>query len=83
VMVGESGLQRRELEPQRYPVMPQFAVNTRVQVKAELAEAIRTGDMPASGESGQKLYEISPSRYAAARALPALPSASMAQRTPR
>ena len=38
---------------------------TRAQVKAELAEAIRTGDMPAGGESGLKLNEICPSCYPA------------------
>jgi hypothetical protein len=40
---------------------------TREQVKAELAEAIRTGDMPAGGESGLMLYEMYPERYAKAR----------------
>ena len=38
------------------------------QVRAELAEAIRTGDMPAGGEGGQMLYELYPERYAKARA---------------
>jgi hypothetical protein len=37
---------------------------TREQVKADLAEAIRTGDMLA-GESGLKLNEINPGRYPA------------------
>ena len=36
---------------------------TRDQVKAELAEAIRTGDVLASGESGLKLNELYPQRY--------------------
>ena len=38
---------------------------TRHQVKAELAEAIRTGDMVAGGESGLKLNELTPGRYPA------------------
>ena len=38
---------------------------TREQVKAELAEAIRTGDMLAGGESGLKLNELNPGRYPA------------------
>ena len=38
---------------------------TREQVKAELAEAIRTGDVVADGESGKKLKELYPSRYPA------------------
>jgi hypothetical protein len=83
LMAGETGLSRRELEPQRYPTIPQFAVNSRAEVKAELAEAIRRGDMPASGESGMTLHEVSPGRYAAARALPTMPAAGMALRTPR
>jgi hypothetical protein len=36
---------------------------TREQVKAELAEAQRTGDIIADGESGKKLNELYPSRY--------------------
>jgi Domain of unknown function (DUF4148) len=40
---------------------------TREQVRAELAEAIRTGDMPAGGESGLMRYEMYPQRYAKAR----------------
>jgi lambda repressor-like predicted transcriptional regulator len=36
---------------------------TREQVKAELAEAIRTGDLIAAGEIGLRLNEINPSHY--------------------
>jgi hypothetical protein len=36
---------------------------TREQVKAELAEAIRTGNILANDESGRKLNEVFPSRY--------------------
>ena len=36
---------------------------TRAQVRAELEEAIRTGDMLAVGEAGLKLNEIHPSKY--------------------
>ena len=38
---------------------------TREQVEAELAEAIRTGEIVANGETGQKLNEIYPKRYPA------------------
>lgn len=38
---------------------------TRQQVKAELAEAIRTGDIVGNGEAGQKLNELNPGRYPA------------------
>ncbi len=43
---------------------PAFAELTREQVKAELAEAIRTGDI-LSNDSGQKLNELYPGRYPA------------------
>jgi hypothetical protein len=36
---------------------------TREQVKAELADAIRTGDILAPGDSGLKLNELYPQRY--------------------
>jgi Domain of unknown function (DUF4148) len=42
---------------------------TREQVKAELAEAIRTGDMPVDGESDLKLNQLYPDRYPAKPAL--------------
>lgn len=38
---------------------------TREQVRAELIEAQRTGDIVAPGESGKKLNELYPSRYPA------------------
>jgi Domain of unknown function (DUF4148) len=38
---------------------------TREQVRAELAEAIRTGDIVSNGEAGQKLNEVYPGRYPA------------------
>ena len=41
---------------------------TREQVKAELAEAIRTGDIIGSGESGLTLRELNPQRYGVAPA---------------
>jgi hypothetical protein len=41
------------------------AAKTRDQVRAELAEAQRTGDIVAHGNSGQKLNELYPSQYPA------------------
>ena len=38
---------------------------TREQVQAELAQAIRTGDMPAPGDQGLKLNALYPERYPA------------------
>ena len=40
---------------------------TRAQVKAELADAIRTGDVYAGGETPVKLNELFPDRYPAKR----------------
>ncbi len=42
---------------------------TRDQVKAELAQAIRTGDMLADGVTGQKMNERFPGRYPAKAAV--------------
>ena len=39
------------------------APKSREQVKAELKEAIRTGDVLAGGDSGLKLNELYPQRY--------------------
>ena len=41
------------------------APKTREQVKAELAEAIRTGDIVVDYESGKKANELYPGRYPA------------------
>lgn len=42
-----------------------FADVSREQVKAELAQAVRSGDIMAGGETGLKLNELYPSRYPA------------------
>lgn len=39
------------------------ASNTREQVRAELLEAQRTGDIISAGETSQKLNELYPNRY--------------------
>ncbi|WP_180125894.1 DUF4148 domain-containing protein [Rhodoferax sp. BLA1] len=39
------------------------AGKTRAQVRAELLEAQRTGDIVANGDSGKKLNELYPSQY--------------------
>jgi len=41
------------------------APKTRYQVRADLAEAQRTGDIVANGNSGKKLNELYPSQYPA------------------
>ena len=45
--------------------MAQSAPLTRAQVQAELAEAVRTGDLLADTERGLKLNELYPSNYPA------------------
>ena len=45
------------------------APKTREQVKAELAEAIRTGDIVVNGETGQKANEVFPGLYPAKAAV--------------
>jgi hypothetical protein len=52
-----------ELYPQRYPHASARVAVTRAQIKAELADAIRSGDMVASGEGGARLKEELPQRY--------------------
>ncbi|MDP3168185.1 MAG: DUF4148 domain-containing protein [Hydrogenophaga sp.] len=48
---------------------PSVSTKTRAQVKAELAEAIRVGDIIADSERGLTAYQLNPSAY------PARPSA--------
>ena len=47
IPAGDAGLKLNELYPQRYPHAAVAVAVSRAQVKAELAEAIRTGDMAA------------------------------------
>lgn len=46
------------------------SAKTREQVRAELAEAQRTGDMVANGDSGKLLNELYPSQYPAKAVTP-------------
>jgi Domain of unknown function (DUF4148) len=66
-MSNKGGQKLNERFPDRYPAKQVQSTLTREQVKAELAEAQRTGDMVV-GESGRKLNEISPDRYPITRA---------------
>ncbi len=50
---------------------------TREQVKADLADAIRTGDILAPGDSGLKLNELYPQRYPRPAAGPAMTRAQV------
>lgn len=49
--------------PLNYPADNFKSTMTRAQVKAELAEAIRTGSMIANGQTGQTAYQLNPSAF--------------------
>jgi hypothetical protein len=52
------------VRPDLYPAQAPSSL-TREQVKAELAEAIRTGNMPANDDSGLMLNQVHPHFYPA------------------
>ena len=68
-----TGAKLNEMYPHRYPAKTAQPTKTREQVRAELFEAIRTGDMPAPNNgmdaqgisTGAKLNELHPDRYPA------------------
>jgi hypothetical protein len=70
---GQTGARFNEVAPAQYaaarsaaPVAANVVVaqgKTREQVKAELAEAIRNGDIVADGQTGAKFNQWNPSRY--------------------
>ncbi|MDR7308190.1 DUF4148 domain-containing protein [Rhodoferax saidenbachensis] len=69
-----TGRKLNELNPAAYPAKPAVAGKTREQVRAELAEAQRTGDIFASKDvgvdefasgAGRKLNELNPAAYPA------------------
>jgi hypothetical protein len=65
---GEIDLRLNDLHPEAYPATAIAGVGkTREEVRLELAEAIRTGDIVV-GETDMKLNELYPKRYAGARA---------------
>ena len=59
-----------EVNPSAYPPKVVAPCKTRQEVRAELAEAQRTGNMPANDESGCMLNEVNPSAYPPKQALP-------------
>jgi hypothetical protein len=70
-----NGRKLNELFPAAYPAKPAVAGKTREQVRAELAEAQRTGDIVASNDrgdeysasNGRKLNELFPNNYPVTR----------------
>ena len=61
------------------PAYADDAAKTREQVKAELREAIRSGDVLANGDSGLKMNELYPHRYPRVVASAAVPATSRAE----
>ena len=72
-MTGRTGATYREIFPARYGVPTIADTKTRADVRAEFAEARRTGDLPADawinvalgGVAGSTLRDVFPSRYPA------------------
>ncbi len=69
---GQTGARFNELFPSQYaanraaPAVEVVAQGkTRAEVKAELAEAIRNGELIADGETGARFKDLNPSRYPA------------------
>ncbi|MGQ3198122.1 MAG: hypothetical protein ACT6UH_26220, partial [Hydrogenophaga sp.] len=67
---GETGAKFKDVAPAQYaaarneaPVTTVAVGKTREQVKAELAEAIRNGELIADGETGAKFNQLYPNRY--------------------
>ena len=66
---GETGVTFKELAPARYAAAAEAAAKTatlgktRAEVKAELAEAMRNGDMVADGQTGVTFKQLYPGRY--------------------
>ena len=68
---GRTSAKMNEVFPARYPAVAGAPAKTRAEVRTELAEAQRTGDMPAdnllslvvTGVPGNKLNALYPSQY--------------------
>ncbi|MDP1685855.1 DUF4148 domain-containing protein [Hydrogenophaga sp.] len=70
---GQTGARFNEVFPAQYAASRTAAPSvevvaqgkTRAEVKAELAEAIRNGDLIADGQTGARFKDLNPSRYPA------------------
>jgi hypothetical protein len=62
-IIQGDGFPERALLPALFPPAPVVAHEPRAQVEAELAQAIRTGDMPAPGRFTMTLRQESPQMY--------------------
>ena len=65
VAVAESGQTASDLDPQRYASAQAVAGKSRAEVRAELAQAQRNGEVVANGEIGLTARQISPGLYPA------------------
>jgi lipoprotein-anchoring transpeptidase ErfK/SrfK len=70
VVNAETGQTAREANPKRYPQPAKAETKSRQQVRTETVQAIRSGDV-IDTESGKKLNELYPKRYAKAASAPA------------
>jgi hypothetical protein len=61
--MGEASCMLNELNPTAYPPKPSLPCKTREQVRAELDEAKRTGNMPSPDEGGCMLKDMYPDLY--------------------
>ena len=76
---GQSGATARELFPSAYAAQPDVKLaqgsvtvgKTREQVRSELEDARRNGDLIANGETGATYRDLAPHRYAPAAAVQA------------
>ena len=62
VASGESGATFRELYPHQYTQQPVNAGKSRAEVKAELSDAMRNGNLNAEGKSGASFKRYYPGR---------------------
>lgn len=62
IVSPETGLQERELYPQRYPARV-VVRKSRDEVRAEFAAAQRSGELIANGETGLTQAQLNPTRY--------------------
>ena len=62
-IINGDGLPERMTLPGLFPPAPVVAHETRAQVETELAQAMRTGDMPAPGRITMTLRQESPQMY--------------------
>ncbi|MDM0022168.1 hypothetical protein [Variovorax saccharolyticus] len=66
-LYGLHGSPFKRLSPSFYPADPPVYSKTLAQARADLAQAMRNGDMLAANETGLTMNQLSPKAYASAR----------------